>query len=179
METAIINRVANSSLLTIDLEDWYDHRERKVFDLAEYLFKGLVLKELEFRVAMKAHDWTQYQNCRLSVFCSVDAIVPTWAFMLVANRASEFAESVHFCNPEDMDQVLYEKVISELDLNPFKNQKVIIKGCSQFPVPVSAYVALTAALTPVVQSLMYGEACSNVPIFKRKPTLATSASTKA
>jgi hypothetical protein len=171
-EEEIKNRVAESSLLQISPEDWYDTRPRLGFDIADYLFAGLVLKELDFRAAMKAHDWTQYSNAQLCIFCSADAIVPTWAYMLVSIQASPFAAGIHFMKPEDLDNFLFDRKIQSLDLSEFEGKKVIVKGCSKHPVPVSAFVALAARLQPVVQSLMFGEPCSNVPLYKKKKDAA-------
>jgi hypothetical protein len=168
MNSEIINRVAESSLVQLDLEDWYDHAERKSFDIATYLYMGLVLKELEFRSALKQIDWNNFQGTHLAIYCSADAIVPTWAFMLVATCAAPFTKSIVFGTKDKIDEILFERWISNLDLSPYKDQKVIVKGCSKYPVPVSAYISITSKLTPVVQSLMFGEPCSNVPLYKRK-----------
>lgn len=172
MEEPIVNRVATSSLIQLDLEEWYDARPRKLFDLKDYLYQELIVKELDFRSALKVHDWAQYTGCHLAINCSVDAIVPTWAFMLVANYAASFAVSITFGNRDQIDVILFDRWIENLDLEPYKNGKVIVKGCSKHPVPVSAYVAISAKLTPVVQSLMFGEPCSNVPLYKRKKEVA-------
>jgi len=170
MENEIINRVANSSLINIDLEDWYDQRPRKFFDVADFLYQGLILKELDFRSALKEFDWETLKGANLAIFCSADAIVPTWAFMLISQMASPIAESIFYCRPEEMDAYLFDRKISNFDPEAYRGKRVIIKGCSKHPVPVQAYVAITAKLIPVVQSLMYGEACSNVPLYKRKKT---------
>lgn len=167
-DSEIINRVANSSLVQLDMEDWFDKRKRFQFDLADFLYQGLVLKELDFRAVLKSHDWQQYKDAHLAVGCSADAIVPTWAFMLVAGYATGIAASITFGTVEDIDNYLFDRWISALSLEQYRDQKVIVKGCSQYPVPVSAYVSVAAKLTPVVQSLMFGEPCSNVPLFKRK-----------
>jgi hypothetical protein len=167
----IKNRVAESSLLQLSPEDWYDLRPRFAFDVAEFLFQGLVLKEIDFRQALKVHDWSPYEGGILCVYCSADAIVPTWAYMLVAVQARPFA-AVEFCRPEELDHLLYDRIIRELDLQAYAGQKVIVKGCSKHPVPVSAFVALAEKLQPVVQSLMFGEPCSNVPLYKKKKDAA-------
>jgi hypothetical protein len=172
MNAEIINRVAESSLIQLDLEDWYDQAERKSFDLAAYLHMGLVLKELDFRSALKQIDWTLFQGKHLAIHCSADAIVPTWAFMLVATHAAPFTKSIVFGTKDKIDEILFERWIENLNISPFIDQKVIVKGCSKFPVPVSAYVSITSKLTPVVQSLMFGEPCSNVPLYKRKKQLS-------
>ncbi len=168
MNSEIINRVAESSLMQLDLEDWYDHADRKSFDVATYLHMGLVLKELDFRSALKQFDWPSFEGKHLAIYCSADAIVPTWAFMLVATYAAPFTKSIVFGTKDKIDEILFERWISNLDLSPYKDQKVIVKGCSKYPVPVSAYITITSRLTPVVQSLMFGEPCSNVPLYKRK-----------
>lgn len=168
MEGEIVNRVAASSLVTLDLEDWYDQSPKHTFDLAQYLFQGLILKELDFRLALKNFDWNQFDEGNLCVFCSADAVIPTWAYMLVASLASGHAKGIFFCQPENLDELLYDRVIQAVNPEDWRNKKVIIKGCSKYPVPKSAYVAIVERLSPVVQSLMYGEACSNVPILKRK-----------
>ena len=168
MENEIINLVANSSLLQVDLEDWYPKGERLGFDLAEFLYEGLILKELEFRSALKIYNWEKYQDQFVGVYCSADAIVPTWAFMLASQYLTGKAASVYFTEPGKINDFLYQQIIDKLDIEIYRDQKVIVKGCSKFPVPVSAYVAITSKLAPVVQSLMFGEACSNVPLYKRK-----------
>lgn len=167
-EGEIINRVASSDLLQISPEDWYDIRPRYEFDVAGFLFQGLVLREIEFRQALKEHNWSQYSGGILCLHCSADAIVPTWAFMLVAVYARPFADQIEFCRPEDLDYLLFDRIIGSLEIKEFTGRKVIVKGCSKHPVPVSAFVSLAARLQPVVQSLMFGEPCSNVPLFKKK-----------
>ena len=174
MEDLLVNRVANSSLIQLDLEDWYDARPRKNFDLKDYLYQELIVKELDFRSTLKAHDWAQYSDAHLAIHCSVDAIVPTWAYMLVANYAAPFATTITFGNLEQIDVILFDRWIEKLELEPYRNGKVIVKGCSKHPVPISAYVTISARLTPVVQSLMFGEPCSNVPLYKRKKETTVS-----
>lgn len=170
-EEEIRNRVAESSLVQLCPEDWYDQRPRHSFDVGDFLFQGLVLKELEFRSALREFDWSRFDGGLLCVFCSQDAIIPTWAFMLVAVHAAPFAE-VFFCHPESLDDLLFDRKIQSLDLSELEGRKVIVKGCSRFPVPVSAYVSLSSRLFPVVQSLMFGEPCSNVPVHKKKKPAA-------
>jgi hypothetical protein len=171
METEIINRVANSALVQIDLEDWYPVQSRKEFDLSSYLFQGLILKELDFRSALKQLDWTPYQNAIVAVHCSADAIVPTWAFMLIGQYLSAVTGEVYFCTPERLDDFVFQRIIDRLDVETYKDQKVIVKGCSKLPVPTSAFVAISVRLTPIVQSLMFGEPCSNVPLYKKKKSI--------
>lgn len=171
MDAPLVNRVANSGLITLNLEDHYPTQEVKVFDLKDHLFHGLILKEKDFRVALKEHDWTQYQDSILLILCTADAIIPVWAYMLVISYAQPF---VYDSYQGDLDQYLrhhYETFIATQDYAQYEGDKVIIKGCSQKPVPPAAYMALTAALKPYAQSVMYGEPCSTVPVFKRPRVL--------
>lgn len=163
----IINKVAQSGLITIDLEEYFDAAPKVKLDIKDWLYMGLMLKEKEFRDGLKAHDWSQYNNVHVAVFCSTDAIVPTWAYMLVSNKLSGIAKSVHFGSVEEMENLLFINAINQLNLDAYKDQRVVVKGCSKHPVPVSAYVYLTEKLTPIVKSIMYGEPCSTVPIYKR------------
>lgn len=163
----IVNKVAQSGLVTIDLEEYYDDSKRASLDIKDWLFMGLMLKEKEFREHVKTHDWSQYKDCHVAVFCSSDAIVPTWAYMLVANQLGGIARSVFFGQPENLEVKLYIQAIDKLDMEAYRDQRVVVKGCSKHPVPVNAYVHLTEKLTPVVRSILYGEPCSTVPIYKR------------
>lgn len=168
MENEIINKVASSGLTEFNLEDYYPKGERAVFDLKEFLFQGLILKEKDFREALKTFDWTNYQDKYVAVLCSADAIVPSWAFMLAAVHLEPYAKRVVFGNTETLETVLYNDALSKLDIEKFRGEKIIIKGCSKYPVPESAYVEITRLLRPVAKSIMYGEACSTVPLFKAK-----------
>jgi hypothetical protein len=168
MEDLIVNRVASSSLIQIDMEDWFDERTRHAFDLEPFLFQGLVLKELDFRKSMQEYPWENFKGGIIAVYCSAEAIVPTWAYMLVAGYAAGVGAETYFCSPDALEDFLYDRKIQSLDLEPYKGGKVIVKGCSKKAVPLSAYVSLANRLQPVVQSLMFGEACSNVPLFKKK-----------
>lgn len=171
MENEIVNRVASSPLLQVDLEDWYDPAPRAVLDLAGFLHEGLILREKEFRQALNDFDWNTLEGTYTAVFCSADAIVPTWAFMLAVTRAQPFARRVFACRPGEIDGLLYEEKIRSLDPEVYRGRKVIVKGCSRYPVPLSAYISLAAFLRPLVNSLMYGEPCSQVPLFKEKKPL--------
>lgn len=164
----IVNKVAQSGLITIDLEDYYVSGERIHFDIKSWLFEELILKEKDFRERIKQHDWTQYKDKFVALDCTADAIVPTWAFMLIAVHLKPYAAKVIFGNLEKLEEELFSERLSTLDQEKFKNQKVVIKGCSKIAVPVSTYVNLTAFLQPVVKSIMYGEPCSTVPVYKRK-----------
>ena len=164
----IVNKVAESGLITINLEELYTSGERVLFDLKGWLYEELILKEKDFREYIKQHDWSSYQHKMVAVTCSADAIVPTWAFMLIATALTPYAQKVVFGNLTTLDEVLYEEKINAMDLSSFQDQRVIIKGCSKVNVPVSAYVRLTSKLQPIVKSIMYGEPCSTVPVYKRK-----------
>ncbi len=164
----IVNKVAESGLITIDLEELYTPGERVLFDIKGWLFEEIILKEKDFREQIKQHDWSIYSNKLVAVTCSADAIVPTWAFMLVATALAPYAQQVIFGDLIRMEEVLFDAKLNSLDLTSFSDQRIVIKGCSKVNVPVSAYVRLTALLQPVVKSIMYGEPCSTVPVYKRK-----------
>ena len=163
----VINRVASSGLVTLDLEDYYHHGERVVYDLKQNLFQELILREKDFRAFLKETDWTQYQGKNIAIVCSVDAIVPTWAYMLLAVHLQPYAHTIVFGNLEMLETYLFKEALDKIDAEDYRNAKVVIKGCGKFPVPVSAYIEITRRLQPVVQSLMYGEPCSTVPLYKR------------
>lgn len=164
----IVNKVAASGLVTLNLELYYNQGERVVYDIKDNLFHGLMLREKDFREFIKTHDWTVYTGKNVAVTCSADAIVPTWAYMLLATKLKPYANEVVFGNLETLEAVLFSKALSAIDLSVYKDARVVIKGCADIEVPVAAYVEITALLTPVVKSLMYGEPCSTVPVFKRK-----------
>ena len=168
MEEEIINRVANSKLKVIDLEDYYPSGSRKVIDIKDWLFQELVLREKEFRAHVKAHDWTQYENSYAAVYCSSDAIIPDWAYMLITSELEPFAKVSIVGSLDLLETVVYHDIIEDLDISIYQDMPVIIKGCATKPVPLNALNFLTSKLKPVAKSIMYGEACSAVPIFKRK-----------
>ncbi|UXP33913.1 DUF2480 family protein [Reichenbachiella agarivorans] len=167
MEGEIINKVAESSLINFDLEKYYDQSPRVQFDIKDNLFNELVLKEKDFREFVKTHDWAQYAGKHVAIFCSVDAIVPTWAYMLLSSVLEPVAKTVVFGDLSHLENYLFQSALNRVNLEDFRDGKVIIKGCGRFPVPEFAYVEITKLLRPVVASLMYGEACSAVPIYKR------------
>lgn len=168
MSEALVNRVASSGLITLKPEEWAPSIHPIVFDLKGFLFKELILKEQDFRESMKSHDWTQYQDKVLCVYCSTDAIIPSWGYMLVATMASSYAKEVFQGTPDQWVSKQLIQYIGQLDLTPYVDQRVIIKGCSDHvAIGPEIYVALTSKLVPVVKSLMFGEPCSTVPVFKR------------
>ncbi|MBC7417221.1 MAG: DUF2480 family protein [Pedobacter sp.] len=164
----IINKVANSGLITLNLEDFYHKGERVVYDIKDNLFQGLMLKEKDFRAFIKTHNWDQYEGKNISIICSADAIIPTWAYMLLANRLKPYANEVVFADLEGLETVLFTKALAKIDVSKYANERLVIKGCGDIHIPVSAYVEITNLLTPVVKSIMFGEACSTVPVYKRK-----------
>jgi hypothetical protein len=168
MPDEIINKVALSKLVTFDLEDYYPKGERIVLDIKDWLFEGFILKEKEFRDYIKAHNWEQYKGAYVALTCSTDAIVPGWAYMLITTKLQPFAVRTVLGNLEDLETSIYQSIIENIPVSDFKDKPVIIKGCSNKPVPPNAYLMLTAKLLPVVKSVMYGEACSSVPLYKRK-----------
>lgn len=168
MENEIVNRVANSKLKTFDLEEIYPEGKRVVFDIKDWLFEEIILKEKDFRASVKNHDWSQYKNTFVAITCSVDAIIPSWAFMLVAAEITPFAKKVVIGNLELLETVLYQELLNFVDFRDFTNVPVIIKGCAEKPIPNAAYAMLIEKLQPVASSILFGEACSTVPLYKSK-----------
>lgn len=164
----IVNRVAQSKLLTFDLEDYYPAGERVLLDIKEWLYEEIILKEKDFRAHVASHDWEQYKNVFVALCCSSDAIIPGWAYMLVSTKLQPYAKKVVLGSLEDLETTLFQAIIEDLDISDFKDKPVIIKGCSNKPVPPNAYLWATIKLQAVAKSIMYGEACSSVPLFKRK-----------
>ncbi len=164
----IINRVANSALEVFDLEDYYPKGNRTSIDISQWLFEGILLREKEFREALKNHDWQQYQNHFVAIHCTTDAILPAWASILVATHVAPFAQKTIVGTLTELESALYQEILAQLDYTSYQNKPVIIKGCSKKPVPESAYVIAVQYLQPVAKSIMYGEACSAVPLYKKK-----------
>lgn len=166
-EQPLVNRVAESGLITLNLEDYFPKEGIAVFDIKDYLFMGLILKEKDFREACKIHDWAQYEDKHLIIDCTADAIIPVWAYMLVTVNASPFAKEIFQGDVENFYKTFYAKKLDSFNAAEYEGKRVVIKGCSDKPVPPAAYVELTHKLQPFAQSIMYGEPCSTVPIFKR------------
>lgn len=164
----IINKVANSVLEVFDLEDYYPKGIRTQIDISQWLLDGFLLKEKDFREHLKNHDWTQYQDHFVAIHCSTDAIIPAWASILVAIQLAPFAKKIVNGTIEDLDAALYEELLSKLDYSVYQNKPIIIKGCSRKPVPMRAYVLAAHHLQVYARSIMYGEACSAVPLYKKK-----------
>lgn len=168
METTIVNKVAQSGLLTFDLAELNPEGRRAIYDIKDNLFQGLILREKDFREFVKNHDWLQYQDAYVAITCSADAIVPMWAYMLLANRLEPYAREVIFGDQRALESFLFERALNELDMEQFRDQRVVVKGCGDIPIPESAFVRFTVALSKVAQSIMYGEPCSTVPVYKRR-----------
>lgn len=166
-DLTIENKVAQSGLINFNLEDYYPKGERVLIDMADFLFEGLILREKDFREKIKDTDWNAYQDKFVAITCTADAIVPTWAYMLLAASLEGHAKKVVFGSLETLETVLFTNALKQTNLEDYRDQRVIIKGCSKYPVPESAYVELTSLLKPVAKSIMYGEACSTVPIHKQ------------
>ncbi|MBO9641109.1 MAG: DUF2480 family protein [Siphonobacter aquaeclarae] len=163
----IVNRVANSGLVTLDLESYYHPGERVVYDLKDNLFMEAILREKDFREFLKSHDWNQYTGKNVAVICSADAIVPTWAYMLLAVHLEPYANMVVFGDLQTLEDKLFYDALSRINPEDYRGARVVVKGCSNYPVPVSAYVEVSRLLRPVVQSLLFGEPCSTVPLYKK------------
>ena len=171
-EPLFINRVANSGLVTLNLEELLHPAERVVYDIKDNLFHGLMLREKDFREFVKTHDWAQYDGQNVAIVCSADAIVPTWAYMLLATKLQHHAHRYVFGNLDALEQSLFEEAIAAINAEDYRDAKVVVKGCGTVPVPTFAYVAIMQKLLPVASSIMYGEPCSTVPLYK-KPKVAS------
>jgi hypothetical protein len=168
MSDTIVNKVANSGLVSFDLEDYYPKEERVIYDVKDNLFQEMILKEKDFRQFLKEHDWEQYKNKNIAITCSVDAVVPTWAYMLLATKLEEVANAFVFGGLESLEVHLFTQILNNIDFSAFQDKKVVIKGCSKYEIPTTIYVDLTHRMKPFVKSLMFGEPCSTVPLYKKR-----------
>lgn len=167
MEAEFVNKVAESGIITLDLEDFYPKDETAVFDMKDHLFMGLILKEKDFREDMKNLDLTPYKDKNIALTCSEDAVIPVWAYMLVASYLQPVAKEIIFGDADFLHKTLFLKNIEQINVENYKDQRVVIKGCGELPISETAYVAITNQLRPVVKSIMYGEPCSTVPVYKK------------
>lgn len=163
----IINKVKQSGLIQIDLESLRPSGDRVFFDIAPQLYMGLALREKDFRAFILAHDWTQYEGKHVAIACTTDAIIPTWAYMLISSQLTHYAKTIVFGDLETLEKQLYNQVIAQMDLSTYADGKIVVKGCSKEAVPLDAYVSLTNRLRPIVRSIFFGEPCSTVPIYKK------------
>ena len=168
MAEEIINRIANSNLTTIDLEDFYPKGNRVVFDIKGWLYEELILREKDFRESVKNHDWSQYQDSYVALTCSSDAIIPSWAYLLLTVELTPFAKQVVVGDLALLETVIYQDIINQIDISDYQDKPIIIKGCANKPIPSSAYTLLIQKVKPVAKSVMFGEACSTVPLYKKK-----------
>jgi len=175
MEDSLVNKVAQSGLITFNLENYFPEGTRTFLDIKDTLFMGMVLKEKDFRSWIKEHDWNHYSAQHVAIGCSVDAIIPTWAYMLIASKLSGIATTIHFGDLESLEKELWLKMLAPIDFNQFEDAKMVIKGCSDKEVSPFAYVYVTERLVSVAQSVMFGEPCSTVPVYKRKKVDRTEA----
>jgi hypothetical protein len=167
MAEEIINKVAQSGLIEFNLEDYYPIGDRVLLDIKDQLFQGLILREKDFREFVKKEDWSKYTAKFIALTCTADAIIPTWAYMLIATALSPYSKKIVFGNLSTLETVLFDEALSGIDTEQFRDGRIVIKGCSNLPVPPSAYVEITRLLRPVAKSIMYGEPCSTVPLFKK------------
>jgi hypothetical protein len=168
MSESLINKVAESGLISLDLAQYIPNNDIVVFDIKPYLFMELILKEKDFRTSLSTIDWTQFENKIVGIFCSTDAIIPMWANMLIVANLSPFAKAVYFGDENKTRDLVLLEEIQKIDATTFTDQRVVVKGCGDTYIGESAFIAITQKLRPVVKSIMYGEPCSTVPVYKKK-----------
>ncbi|MGB5463598.1 MAG: DUF2480 family protein [Aureibaculum sp.] len=168
MSNEIVNRVSKSNLITIDLEDFYPEGNRIIFDISEWLFEGLILREKDFREKVEQYDWSSFSDCYVALTCTTEAIIPAWAYLLITTKMSPFTKKVVVGDLELLETVIFQEIISNINTKDYINKPVIIKGCTNKPIPPSASVQLIEKLIPFAKTIMFGEACSSVPLFKAK-----------
>lgn len=164
---SIVNKVAQSGLITINLEELYPVGERVIIDIREQLIEDFLLREKSFREFIASEDWSKYSGKFVGIHCSNDAIIPMWVWMLLASALEPFAKKIVFGNASTLEDALFSEMVSKINPEDYRDQRVVIKGCGDKPVPVSAYVTLTTILRPVAKSILFGEPCSTVPVFKK------------
>ena len=168
MSDLIVNKVAESGIISFDIETYYPKEELKIFDLKDYLFMGLILKEKDYRAALLTTEWEQYSNKYVGITCTADAIIPMWAYMLAASYLQPVDKEIIFGDEKKIIETVLIKQLEQVDAAEFADKRVVIKGCGELPMPEAAYIAITNKLRPVAKSIMYGEPCSTVPIYKKK-----------
>lgn len=167
IEDQIINKVASSGLMTIDLEDFIPKSQNVVYDLKQNLFMDMILREKEFREFIKLHNWDQYLGKNVAIICSEDVLIPTWAYMLLTTKLQPKANKIVFGDLQKLEEAVIDEAISAINIEQYRDAKIVVKGCSKGEIPVSAYLKITNLLMPVAQSIMFGEPCSTVPLYKR------------
>ena len=167
MAEEIVNRVSNSKLITIDLEDFYPEGERILFDISDWLYKGLILREKDFRESVQNHDWTNYKDKYVALTCKTDAIIPSWAYLLITTYLGPLVKKVVVGNLELLETTIFQDIINNIDITEYKDKPIIIKGCADKPIPETASAQLVHKLLPLAKTIMFGEACSTVPLYKR------------
>jgi hypothetical protein len=168
MSEPLINKVAESGLITLDPEKYFPREEVAVFDLKDFLFMGMILKEKDYREALKNTDWTKYEGKNVAITCSADAIIPVWAYMLAASCLQPVAKEIVMGDEKELHKKLFLSNLSAIDVKEFDDKRVVIKGCGETPIPDYVYMEITRMLRPVAKSIMYGEPCSTVPVFKKR-----------
>lgn len=168
MSEKIVNRVAKSPLKNIDLEELYPDGKRILFDIKNWLFEGIILKEKDFRESVNKHDWSQYQDTYVALTCSEDAIIPSWAYLLLSTELTPYAKKIVIGNLELLETSIFQEIINDMDISEYQDKPVIIKGCADKPIPASAFSFLIDRIQPIAKTIMYGEACSTVPLYKKK-----------
>lgn len=168
MSEPFVNKVAESGLITLDLEKYYPRTATAVFDMKDHLFMGMILKEKDFREALKNLDWSVYQDKNVALFCSADAIIPVWAYMLAAAYLQPIAKEIVMGDEKELHKQVFLKNLAAINVNEFTDQRVVIKGCGETPIEDFVYMEITKLLRPVVKSIMYGEPCSTVPVYKKR-----------
>ena len=168
MSDVIVNKVAGSGIITLDLEQYLPREPVMAFDLKDHLFMGLILKEKDFREALKNKDWNEYEGKNVSIYCSVDAVIPVWAYMLVATYLQPFAREIFTGTEAEMQKYLFLRNLAAIDPASFTDERVVVKGCGEQAIEPFAYTEITRLLRPVAKSIMYGEPCSTVPVYKKK-----------
>ena len=168
MSDEIINKVSNSKLINIDLEEFYPDGERVLFDIKDWLFEGIILKEKDFRASVKNHNWSGYKNACVALTCSEDAIIPSWAYLLISAKLAPFTKKIVVGDLDLLETIIFSEIIENYNTERLQDKSIIIKGCANKPIPSSAFAMLIQKLHPIAKTIMYGEACSTVPISKRK-----------
>lgn len=168
MNDPLINKVAESGLITLDPEKYFPRGETAVFDLKDFLFMGLILKEKDYREALKTLDWEQYRDKNVAITCTADAVIPVWAYMLAASYLEPVAKDFIMGDDKELLKTIFLKNLSQINVHEFADKRVVVKGCGETPIGDYVYMELTKLLRPVAKSIMYGEPCSTVPVFKKK-----------